>query len=199
MFKCQSTLPKATLQVLSKHAALDMTGNAIDYADLEPICVSDMNWHNVISQSVEVKCLFFRCRLQLKADRWRLSLFIGQGGDKPCLSCFPGSKLRICKHDLNKVTQSGMAQEPGNKQVIPAWQQRVREEHNRKTHLFQKCLAAEMTDEQHSVWLSAELKGMFASKQTNNIMTPQVFSCKYQSKAYLYSLCYLNELDSAFY
>ncbi len=56
-----------------------MTGNAIDYADLEPICASDMNWHNVISQSVEVKCLFFRCRLQLGADRWRFSLCIGQG------------------------------------------------------------------------------------------------------------------------
>lgn len=43
-------MPKASLQVLSKQSALDMTGNAIDYVVLELICISDMNWHNVISQ-----------------------------------------------------------------------------------------------------------------------------------------------------
>lgn len=118
MFKCQSTLQKASLQVLSKHAASDMTGTAIDYVSLKPISASDMNWHNVITQSVEVKSLFFRCRLQLKADRWRLSLVTGQGEDKHGLSCFLSSKLRIWEHDLNKVTKSGTGQELGNKQVI---------------------------------------------------------------------------------
>lgn len=103
-----------------QHVFTDMTSIATDYVSLEPICASDMNWHNVISQSVEVKCLFFRCRLQLKADRWRLYLFIGQGGDKHCLSGFLGSKLSICKRGLNKGTQSGTEQELGNEQVIPS-------------------------------------------------------------------------------
>lgn len=35
-----------------------------------------MHKHNAISQSAQH--LFFRCRLWLKADRWRLSLFISQ-------------------------------------------------------------------------------------------------------------------------
>lgn len=66
---------KRNPQDLSKHAALDMAGNAIDYVGLEPIRALHVNWHNVISQSVIVKCLLFRCKLQLRANRWKLSLF----------------------------------------------------------------------------------------------------------------------------
>lgn len=39
-------------------------------------CASEMHKHNAIRQSAQH--LFFRCRLWLKADRWRLSLFISQ-------------------------------------------------------------------------------------------------------------------------
>lgn len=80
-------------------------GYAIDYVDLQPICGPDMNWHNVVSQFVEVKCMLLRCMLQLKADMWRVSLFTGQGKDKYYLFRFLGFKLRICEHYLNKVTQ----------------------------------------------------------------------------------------------
>lgn len=63
--------------------------------------------------------VYSRCRSQLKADRWRSSFFIGQrGANKHYLSCFLGSKLRVCEHDLNKVTQSGREQALGDKQVI---------------------------------------------------------------------------------
>lgn len=89
--------PSATLQVRPRHAASEMTGSTTDFAGLEPICASDMNWHNVISQSVEVKCLFSGCKLQWKAGRWRLSLFVSQGEYKHCLSCFLDSKLRSYK------------------------------------------------------------------------------------------------------
>lgn len=41
---------KRNPRVLSKHAALDMASNAIDYVGLEPIRALNVNWHNVISQ-----------------------------------------------------------------------------------------------------------------------------------------------------
>lgn len=61
---------KHPLRASSKHAALEMFIYAIDYVDSESVFAPDMNWHNVIGQSVEVKC-----RLQLKADRCKVSLF----------------------------------------------------------------------------------------------------------------------------
>lgn len=37
-----------------------MAGNAINSVSLEAICALNMNWHNVISQSLLIKCLLVR-------------------------------------------------------------------------------------------------------------------------------------------
>lgn len=131
-----------------------------------------------VSQSVEVKCLFFRCRLQLKADRWRLPLFTGQEGDKHCLSCFLGSKLRICEHDLNKVTQSGAEQEPGNKQLISSWEKKCKWRAEQK-NTFDSEVPGHRNDPGTSRWVCDSVLITTSKWKTNNIITP-VFSCKYQ-------------------
>lgn len=141
-----------------------------------------LTWTGIMLSVSQLKSnvwLFFRCRLQLKAGRWRLSLFTGQGEDKHCLSCFLGSKLRICEHDLNKVTQSGMEQELGNKQLISSWQANVREE---QKNTFVSEVPGHRNYQRTTqgvfvIWCWTQSEDHF--QMTNKIIKPE-FSCKSQ-------------------